>query len=234
MPMIIAVATQKGGAGKTMITELLAGEFAARNMTVGLIDMDWQKTLTHWVTKCRMTNKLPVQIRATTAFDVKTLKEEYVNMDDRDVVILDMPGQANELLMRAIHSSHFVLIPVRAHTNDTQAAVATVKAIQDNTPEGQEPPVMRFVFNAVTMLDMNAKTMMNALDQIENSQIKAMDVMVTERPTFKKMADGEGTLYSMDAKDTAALKNAKGNIKTLVDQIDEAMNDLGASSEVAA
>lgn len=231
MPMIISVATQKGGAGKTMLTELLAGEFAARNMTVGLIDMDGQQTLTHWVTKCRMSNKLPSQITAATAFDINTLKEEYTKMDGLDVIVIDTPGYAEGLLIRAIHSSHFVLIPVRAHSNDTQAAVATVQAILDGTMPGQVPPVMRYVFNAVNMLDINAKTMSNALDQIENSPVKTVDVMITERPTFKKMADGEGTLYSMKAKETTALNNAKDNIKSLVDHIEQAMNE---AEEVAA
>jgi chromosome partitioning protein len=46
---IITMATSKGGAGKTMIAQLLLGAVADRGHRVAAIDADLNRTLANWV-----------------------------------------------------------------------------------------------------------------------------------------------------------------------------------------
>src|SRR5580704_12317888 len=59
MTKVVAIASPKGGTGKSMLTALLGSEAAAVGKKVLMIDADPQQTLTLWKAQCEV-NDIPL------------------------------------------------------------------------------------------------------------------------------------------------------------------------------
>jgi chromosome partitioning protein len=127
MSKIIAVAQQKGGAGKTMLTSQLGIALAA-DRRVALLDIDPQGSLAAW-------GKLRAAAgpRARTALTVesvsgwrlgKTLDTLRVG---HDLILIDTPPVLDADARRAIRAADLVLVPLNPSPPDLWAAEGTLK-----------------------------------------------------------------------------------------------------------
>jgi chromosome partitioning protein len=128
MTVVITVAQQKGGAGKTTLAANLAVAFAA-NRRVALLDIDPQHSLARW-------HALRVARRATP-FGISDVSGwRLANELDRlrrghDVLIVDSPPQIDTDARLAIRSADLVLVPVQPSAPDLWAAEGTLKLAAD-------------------------------------------------------------------------------------------------------
>jgi chromosome partitioning protein len=106
---ILAVAINKGGAGKTMVTKCLSTAAAQIGLNVLVLDMDTQQNATQWGRRRKDYNPLPV-VRFTTEND---LPEELRRAEEAgcDLVIIDTPPGRSTETPAAVESAHFVVIP---------------------------------------------------------------------------------------------------------------------------
>jgi chromosome partitioning protein len=106
----IAIAINKGGAGKTTITRSLGTAAAAAGLNVLVLDMDIQQSATQWGR--RRTEPLPV-VRFTTENDLAA-ELERAKAARCDLVIIDTPPGRGSEAPAAVEAADFVLIPFTA------------------------------------------------------------------------------------------------------------------------
>jgi chromosome partitioning protein len=122
MASIIAVAQQKGGAGKTTVAAHLAAAFAV-SARVAILDIDPQKSLARWH-KLRAGRAVP----PITLIDVSGWRLAAALDAARkthDVILIDSPPQIGTDARLAIRSADLVLVPLQPSPPDLWAAEGT-------------------------------------------------------------------------------------------------------------
>jgi chromosome partitioning protein len=126
MGKIIAVAQQKGGAGKTMLASQLAVAFA-ETASVAILDIDPQASLTIWAKLRSTAAKAGQKITAANTAGWRLTTELEKLAAAHDIVLIDTPPVIDTDNRRAIRASHLVLIPLNPSPPDLWAAEGTLK-----------------------------------------------------------------------------------------------------------
>ncbi|MDE8346842.1 MAG: ParA family protein [Acidocella sp.] len=127
MGKVIAVAQQKGGSGKTMLTAQFAVAMAAAGSRVAALDIDPQGSLAAWGRLRAGAAKAGAAVDVTNvsgwrlAAEVERLKAAY------DFVLIDTPPVIDSDARRAIRGADLVLIPMNPSPPDLWAAEGTLK-----------------------------------------------------------------------------------------------------------
>jgi chromosome partitioning protein len=125
MALVITIAQQKGGAGKTMLAANLAAAMAT-DRRVCLLDIDPQRSLTRWhAIRARQGGGLPaIGFSDVSGWRLRAELERL--MAAHDVLIVDTPPQVDAEAKRAIRVAHLVLVPLQPSPPDLWAAEGTV------------------------------------------------------------------------------------------------------------
>ena len=121
MALIIAIAQQKGGAGKTMLAANLAVQWAGTHR-VALLDIDPQGSLTRWHAQRQTQNLLFSNV---SGWRLRAELERLAR--EADIVLIDTPPHIEADASRAIRSADLVLIPLQPSVPDLWAAEGTLK-----------------------------------------------------------------------------------------------------------
>jgi chromosome partitioning protein len=125
MAVVIAVAQQKGGAGKSTLVANLAAAFA-ETRRVAVLDIDPQRSVARWhaLRAARETAK-PVTLSDVSgwrlAAELDRLRRSH------DVLLVDSPPQIDTDAKLAIRSADLVLVPLQPSPPDLWAAEGTLK-----------------------------------------------------------------------------------------------------------
>ena len=125
MGLVITVAQQKGGAGKTMLVANLAAAFAARG-PVAALDIDPQKSLARWaeLRAARPVQAAPLHVSDMAgwrlAAELDRLKRTH------QVVLIDSPPRVDTDARVAVRAADIVLVPLQPTPPDLWAAEGTL------------------------------------------------------------------------------------------------------------
>jgi chromosome partitioning protein len=125
MALIITIAQQKGGAGKTMVAANLAACWAATHR-VALLDIDPQRSLKRWHA-LRTANGKCREIAFSDLSGWRIAKELERLAGEADIVVIDTPPHIDTDAARAIRAASLVLIPLQPSPPDLWAAEGTIK-----------------------------------------------------------------------------------------------------------
>lgn len=126
MPMVIAVAQQKGGAGKSTLAANLAVALGA-GRRVALLDTDPQRSLCQWQ-QIRSANG-----HAAAEFGVMEIAAWRLGIElERiarlhDLVLIDTPPEIATDARQAVRAADLVLVPLQPSPPDLWAAVGTLR-----------------------------------------------------------------------------------------------------------
>jgi chromosome partitioning protein len=127
MAVVLTVAQQKGGVGKTTLAANLAAAYAA-NARVALLDIDPQRSLTRWYALRQNRGAKPVTFSDVSGWrlpaEVERLKREH------DVVLIDSPPHVDTDARVAVRAASLVLIPLQPSPPDLWAAEGTLKLVE--------------------------------------------------------------------------------------------------------
>lgn len=131
MAFVVAVAQQKGGAGKSTVAANLAAALAAEGRRVALLDTDPQASLARWHgERLKQGGKArPLSFEASAGWRVPATLDRL--RGTHDVVILDTPPHAETEAKVAIRGADLVLMPLQPSPADLWASEATLKLAQE-------------------------------------------------------------------------------------------------------
>jgi chromosome partitioning protein len=125
MTLIITVAQQKGGAGKTMLAANLAAAWAPA-CRVALLDIDPQRSLKRWhALRTARGRGTPIVFSDISGWRLQGELERL--QGDADIVLIDTPPQIDSDATRAIRAASLVLIPLQPSPPDLWAAEGTLQ-----------------------------------------------------------------------------------------------------------
>ena len=126
----IAMASSKGGVGKTMTTVILANVLASQGLTVKVIDAEKRdhSNVDTWYSASTKPNTRISLERCAESTKIKPILEKAV--EEADFVLIDMAGEATQLNSFLIAKSDLVLIPVKMGQGDKDAGEETLAQVQ--------------------------------------------------------------------------------------------------------
>ena len=125
MARIITIAQQKGGAGKTTLAAHLAVAWSRQGRRVAAIDIDPQRSLTHWGNLRGKDGRRMGFTLATTAgwrLGIETARL----LAEHDVILVDSPPHAEAEARAAIRAAGLVVVPVQPSPMDVWATKPTL------------------------------------------------------------------------------------------------------------
>jgi chromosome partitioning protein len=126
MAIVITLAHQKGGVGKSTLSLNLYGYFAHAGQKCVLVDIDPQGSITSLLQVFDEAGK--VHLIERTSF--KNYTELQEKIQGYDVAIIDTPPYLSKELLDCLAISNMVVIPCKASPFDALAVVQTVELIK--------------------------------------------------------------------------------------------------------
>jgi len=122
----IAIAQQKGGAGKTTIAAQLAVAWAAQGLKVAMLDVDPQSSLSAWYGQRKEAGVEGSLVVSDVqgwklATEIDRLKNDY------DLLVIDTPPHAETDARVAVRAASLILVPVQPSPMDFWATKPTLE-----------------------------------------------------------------------------------------------------------
>lgn len=213
--IVVAMASSKGGAGKTTTAFLLASVLAKRNMKVTVIDADPNYPFEHWKRQGGEFENLTI---------VKNENEESI-LDDIDdaktkshFVIVDLEGTANLSVAYAVSKADLVIIPSQRSSLDAAEAAKVISLIkrQSNISGRQIPSVLLFTRTSPAIRTKSLRRMQENLD---TNHVETFSTEIHEREAFKAVWDYASTLYQLKASQVSGLDKAIANAEAFTVEV---------------
>jgi chromosome partitioning protein len=225
MTRTYAAVSNKGGAGKTTLVTLLAGEYALRGERVLLIDADNRQNLSGWWRLCAEKNSVPDHIEVTVASTQGSIEQAIDNLGRAfDLVIIDAPGVDSSLLTTIIHSADLVISPIQPAIKELEAAGQAVAAVNEiNDQFGLNIAH----FNVRTRISVPGRNL-EAYRYIRpfvaglvaaQYRTLLLDTELFERNIYREIQNGLGTLQMQDLTDP--VRKARAEVQGLVEEIEQ-------------
>ncbi|HET9019265.1 MAG TPA: ParA family partition ATPase [Acetobacteraceae bacterium] len=124
MAVVLTVAQQKGGAGKTTLAANLAAALAPRRRVV-LVDIDPQHSLARWhALRAARAGAAPVALSDVSGWRLAAELDRLRR--GHDVLIVDSPPQIDTDARLAVRGADLVLVPLQPSPPDLWAAEGTL------------------------------------------------------------------------------------------------------------
>lgn len=182
--MIIVVAQQKGGVGKSTLAAHLAVAAAQRSQdqmgeAVALVDSDPQASLYHWyearqqIAKTRKKPLIPLNFRKLSGWQLESEVKKLAQTNQH--VIIDTPPHADTDSRTAIRLADKVVLPLQPSPLDLWAAQSTLQAIAKQARQSL------IVLNRV---NIRLSAVEALLKQLEEANLTIAQTMLGNRSGF--------------------------------------------------
>lgn len=179
MPIIIAVAHQKGGVGKSTLAANLSAYFVKNGTDSAVVDADIQGSITNLVDTFGENNTFgSIRLIPRTAYD------RFEELKDRpeDILFIDTPPYLSTDLDDIFLNSDYVLVPTKISPLDMLAIEATIELLDDvreKKPELLVGIVINLVNQSEGFLD-------HIKDHLKGRGVIVQDTVIVKRTEFQR------------------------------------------------
>lgn len=186
--MIISIANQKGGVGKTTFTVNLAhylSQFEAKGILV--VDSDPQHSALDW----SEVRDIPAPFEVVSMVK-KTIHRDLPRTASRyGMTLIDCPPRTTDVVRSAIMASDMVIVPVTPSPYDIWASQETVDLIKEARIFNEKLKYV-FAFNRVIPQTVIAEEAKQAIKELA---VFTLDSFVTQRVIFAESATEGKTVF---------------------------------------
>lgn len=180
MPLIISVAHQKGGVGKSTIALNLTSYFARNGAKAAVVDADAQGSISNLIHSFGSENSYgSVNLITRTSF--KTFSD-LQNITDFDVLLIDTPPYLSTNLTEIFQISDFVLVPTKPAVFDMFAIEGTIELI--NAAKRTKPDIRMGV--VINMSAPGTKHVEEIRTYLKNKDIPLLETEIGKRVEFER------------------------------------------------
>jgi len=192
--MLILVANEKGGVGKTTIAVNLAAMCVTAGRETLLVDTDKQESASAWASM-RNENEIDPSITCVAktgkvGYDLAKLKGKF------DVVIVDAGGRDSIEMRQALAVCDVALIPIRPAQFDVWSLSRMAQLVND-VAEKADTKINAYAFINGASANPMVRETAEVLDILQeyNDLFPALNSTITERIAFRKAArEGKGVV----------------------------------------
>lgn len=179
----VSIASDKGGVSKTTSALLFASELALDGYRVTLVDADLNQQAVAFGRKAEIEGLTVIgEVREDNILALLRRAEA-----DSEVVIVDLPGGSSTLALKALHRSHFVLVPAQASLPDIRAAMKTVAQI-DDAQELARTPIARAIIWTRVLSGFESRSARHVRQSVEEErQVPILKTAIMERAAFREI-----------------------------------------------
>ncbi len=179
----ISVASDKGGVSKTTSALLFASELALDGYKVALIDADLNQQAVAFGRKADIAGLTVLgDVREDNILALLRKAEA-----ENEIVIVDLPGGSSTLALKALHRSHFVLVPSQASLPDIRAAMKTVAQI-DDAQELARTSIARAILWTRVLSGFESRSARHVRESVETEgQVPILKTSIMERAAFREI-----------------------------------------------
>ncbi|WP_324558138.1 AAA family ATPase [Accumulibacter sp.] len=218
MPLgrVIAVVSQKGGAGKTTVAMQLGGGFHAIGASALLIDLDPQESAFRWAESASLIDaKLHLDVRKMSGLEL--IKHVVDLQGEADYVVLDTPPSiAHPSTMAALAVAHLAIVPAVPSPTDLWSTLAVERLILKRMEQSH-----RLHGCIVPNRVQNTALASDVLDLLREFTLPILDVMLAQRNAYAQSAVVGASVFQLGAGAEAAQAEVRKLVAEVLKQLGE-------------
>ena len=196
---VLAVASAKGGVGKTTIAILVGTELALEGYKIALLDCDLNQHATAFGEKADIQG-FTVIPSVDEANVLSALRQAET---DNDVILIDLPGGSSTLSLKALQRSSFVLVPCQASLPDVRDAMKTMAQINDAEDLSRVTIARSLIWTRV-LSGYESRSARHVRESVEGKQLPMFSSQLKELSAFRELHITGKAPRQIDAKSGAA------------------------------
>jgi chromosome partitioning protein len=179
--MLILIGGEKGGTGKSCLTQNIAVLLQKVEKNLLIIDCDPQKTTSDWAQeRYKNTNSPPIeciQMYGNILHNLESLKQKY------KIIIVDCGGQDSKALRSALVTCTHALFPIRPKRRDLKTINHLEELVEEAKVTNKD---MKFfmVINQAPALPSQYKRIIDVKDVCKNWNMPCLDSIIFYRNIY--------------------------------------------------
>jgi chromosome partitioning protein len=216
---VISLASSKGGSGKSTTVVVLAGAFAQQGYSVRIIDADPARRVVKWA-EAGLTGPNITVVAADSKIISDTIQRAQ---NEAEIVLVDVEGSANMIVLLAIGQSDFVVIPTQPSAADVEEAVLTVGVVQSAEKIAKRVIPFGILWTRVPTQILSRETS-SLFAQINEAGFPVVGQLF-ERTAYKSLFSYCTTLDQLSRSDVPALDKARAEGAALAEAVTASILD---------
>lgn len=212
---VITFANTKGGAGKTTMALVAAGELAKRGFRVAMLDADPQQWVSRWMT--RMT-KMP-KFSIVANIDADTIEQTIKDLKKRnDYIVVDLPCGVTPLLAKGLGLSDHVFVPVQGCALDAAGGAQVLDILKKLKTECDIHIAHSVALTRISSI-ITTRALLAVKGMLAQQGVHVLATPLIERAAYRDMFDAGTLIDALDPEAVSNLAKAQDNARLLVDEI---------------